>query len=233
MEKKPKDEVKNWYNALPSNLKSDSKRDKNYQKHFVEPKSMIVCIGGTGSGKTNALLEFLSRKNEAFYEIIIFTGSTTDEPIYNLLKTKAGAEVYDNIDELPELKTFEDNKNQEKLIVLDDFINLPAKKLKKINEYLTSGRKFGFTCFVMAQNYTSCPKVITRNAHYFILFKLNDNRTIDCILKNHNVNGVDKEEFKKMYRDATDEPRNFFMVDLKTAVGSGMSLRHNFLNMLR
>ena len=194
---------------------------------------MIVCIGGTGAGKTNALLEFLSRKNEAFYEIVIFTGSTMDEPIYNLLKTKAGAELYDNIDELPELKSFEDNKNQEKLIVLDDFINLPAKKLKKINEYLTSGRKFGFTCFVMAQNYTSVPKVVSRNAHYFILFKLNDNRTIDCILKNHNVNGIDKEEFKKMYRDATDEPRNFFMVDLRAHVGSGMSLRHNFLNFLK
>ena len=194
---------------------------------------MIVCIGGTGSGKTNALLEFLSRKNESFYEIIIFTGSTQDEPIYNLLKTKAGAEVYDNIDELPELMTFEDNKNQEKLIVLDDFINLPAKKLKKINEYLTSGRKFGFTCFVMAQNYTSVPKVVTRNAHYFILFKLNDNHTIDCILKNHNVNGIEKEEFKKMYRNATNEPRNFFMVDLRASVGSGMSIRHNFLNFLR
>ena len=45
---------------------------------------MILCIGGTGSGKTNALLNFLSRKNNAFYDIIIFSGSSTDEPLYNL-----------------------------------------------------------------------------------------------------------------------------------------------------
>jgi hypothetical protein len=225
------DTVKNWYDKLPTELKQTSKVDTNFKKHGIQPKSMIVCIGGTGSGKTNALLEFLSRKNDAFYEIIIFSGSTVDEPIYNLLQQKCGAEVYSDIDELPELKSFEDDKQHEKLIVLDDFINLPTKKMKKINEYLTSGRKFGFTCFVMAQNYTSIPKVVTRNAHYFILFKLNDNRTIDNILKNHNIEGVDASEFKAMYRKATKEPRDFFLIDLKTTTGG--KLRHNFLNFLK
>lgn len=226
------DHVKNWYDHIPKELKQNSKLDTNFKKHMIQPRSMIVCIGGTGAGKTNALLEFLSRKNDAFFEIIVFTGSTADEPIYNLLQQKCGADLYNDIDELPELKSFDDEgKKQEKLIVLDDFINLPTKKMKKINEYLTSGRKFGFTCFVMGQNYTSIPKIVTRNAHYFILFKLNDNRTIDCILKNHNVDGVDAEEFKKMYREATAEPRNFFLIDLRTT-GTG-KLRHNFLNLLK
>ena len=226
------DHVKNWYDHIPKELKQNSKLDTNFKKHMIQPRSMIVCIGGTGAGKTNALLEFLSRKNDAFFEIIVFTGSTADEPIYNLLQQKCGADLYNDIDELPELKSFDDEgKKQEKLIVLDDFINLPTKKMKKINEYLTSGRKFGFTCFVMGQNYTSIPKIVTRNAHYFILFKLNDNRTIDCILKNHNVDGVDPEEFKKMYREATAEPRNFFLIDLRTT-GTG-KLRHNFLNLLK
>ena len=225
------DTVKNWYEKLPTKLKQTSKVDTNFKKHGIQPRSMIVCIGGTGSGKTNSLLELLSRKNDAFYEIIVFTGSTADEPIYNLLEQKCGAEVYSDIDELPELKSFEDDKQREKLIVFDDFINLPTKKMKKINEYLTSGRKFGFSCFVMAQNYTSVSKVVTRNAHYFILFKLNDNRTIDCILRNHNIEGVDSEEFKEMYRKATAEPRNFFLIDLKTTTGG--KLRHNFLNFLK
>ena len=226
------DKVKNWYEHVPTELKQNSKVDTNFKKHGIQPRSMIVCIGGTGSGKTNALLEFLSRKNDAFYEIVIFTGSTADEPIYNLLQQKCGATVYNNIDELPELKSFDDEgKTQEKLIVFDDFINLPAKKMKKINEYLTSGRKFGFTCFVMAQSYTAVPKIITRNANYFILFKLNDNRTIDNILRNHNIEGVEAEEFRAMYRKATAEPRNFFLIDLKTT-GAG-KLRHNFLNVLK
>ena len=53
---------------------------------------MILCIGGTGSRKTNALLNFLSRKNNSFYDIIIFSGSSVDEPSYNLLQNKMPVE---------------------------------------------------------------------------------------------------------------------------------------------
>ena len=49
--------------------------------------------------------------------------------------------------------------------------------MKKIKEYFTAGRKFGFTCWAMAQNYREVPKTIARNINYFILFKLNDNTT--------------------------------------------------------
>ena len=71
------------------------------------------------------------------------------------------------------------NKKNPKLIIFDDFINVENKKLKKIYNYLISGRKFGFTCWLMAQNYSSVPKVIVRNINYFILFKLNDNISLN------------------------------------------------------
>jgi len=192
-----------------------------------------MCLGPTGSGKTNALIEFLNRKNDAFYQIIIFTGSTNDEPLYNLLKGKIPEiEIYDDIDELPELKEFDDgDKDKEKLIVFDDFINLNKKEKKKINEYLTSGRKFGFTCWLMAQNYTSVDKTISRNCHYFIIFKQNDNVTVNNILRNHNVDNIENDKFKDAYYSSTRELGNFLMVDMK---GSGLTrIRHNFLNFLR
>ena len=221
-----KDVVNNWYEKIGV---KKTKVDDNYKKHMIEPKSMIVCIGGTGAGKTNALLEFLNRKNNAFTELIIFTGSTADEPIYNFIKSKIPeTQLINNIADLPELNTFDDDdKSSEKLIVFDDFINLPKKDFKKINEYLTSGRKFGFTCFVMAQNYTSIPKIITRNAHYFILFRLNDNVTVDNIIKNHNVSNISKEDFKHYYLKSTSVPRDFFMVDLRNS-----NIRHNFLDII-
>jgi len=224
------DKVNNWYEKLPTNLKRENKTDKNFKKHYILPNSMICCIGGTGAGKTNALLEFLSRKNEAFYEIIIFTGSTSDEPLYNLLKQKIpDTQVFNDINELPSLSDFDnDSKNQEKLIIFDDFINLPKKDFKKLNEYLTGGRKFGFTCFCMGQEYVSIPKTITRNCHYFIMFRLNDNVSINNIIKNHNIENVDKDLFKDMYLQATEIPRDFFMIDLKGKPET--RLRHNFLN---
>ena len=224
----PRDVIANWYDKLPN--KQVIKNDKHFVKHHVLPNSMLCCIGGTGAGKTNALVEFLSRKNDAFYHVIIFTGSTTDEPLYQMLGEKMPSiELYNDIEELPALSEFDDDaKGHEKLIVFDDFINLPKKSMSKIQEYLTSGRKFGFTCWVMAQNYVSIPKTVVRNCQYFILFRLNDTLTLTHILRNHNVSEVDPKIVKEMYMQATSKPRDFFMIDLKGGMQS--RFRHNFLD---
>jgi hypothetical protein len=81
----------------------------------------------------------------------------------------------------------------------------------------------------MAQNYVSIPKTIVRNCQYFIIFKLNDNVTINNIIKNHNIYNVEKEQFKKLYCDATNEPLNFFLIDLKTK-DKTKHLRKNFID---
>jgi hypothetical protein len=138
-------------------------------------------------------------------------------------------QLIDNIEDLPELKSFDEDKDLEKLLIVDDFINLPKKDMKKINEYFTGGRKSGFTVVAMCQNYTSVPKIITRNAQYFIIFKLNDNVSINNIIKNHNINNIDKEDFKNMYIDATAQPLSFFLVDLKGKRET--HLRRGFLQM--
>ena len=142
-------------------------------------------------------------------------------------------EVYNDIEELPPLSDFDDDeKEQEKLIIFDDFTDLRNKEMVKINEYLKSGRKMGFNCWVLAQNYVSIPKNITRNCQYFIIFKQNDNTTINNIIRNHNTDNIDKEIFKNAYEYATKEPRNFLMID--TTSGAGIKkLRHNFKNFLR
>jgi hypothetical protein len=137
--------------------------------------------------------------------------------------------MYNNIEEFPSLSEFDDeNKDLPKLVILDDFINLKKKQMQKINEYLTASRKFGFTCWCMAQSYTALPKIITRNLHYIILFKLNDNVSINTILKNHNIHAIDKEKFLDCYQKATSEPRQFLMIDIKGRRDT--HLRQNFLN---
>ena len=142
-------------------------------------------------------------------------------------------ELIDNIDDVPDLHSFDDKyKDKPKLIVFDDFITLSPKDMVKINEYLISGRKYGFSCWLMAQNYISVQKIITRNIQYIITFKLNDNVSIDRIIKNHNVNNISKDLFKKYYVEATKEKFNFFMIDLKTTNQNEM-LRKNFLGFYR
>lgn len=227
------DTITNWYDKLPPN-KTTIKRDKNFNKHYIEPNSMIICIGGTGAGKTNALFDFLKRKNESFYKILIYTGSTTDEPLYNYLRESIPeTEIYNDIDAFPSLNDFPDSENGlEKLIVFDDFINLSNKQMKKIQEYATAGRKKGCTVFFLAQNYTQIPKNISRNANYIIIFKLNDNTSINNIIKNHNIDDKSKDIIKEAYKYSTSTKGNFFMIDLKDQTGQ-YRYRHNFLNFIR
>ena len=223
-------DIINFYDHLPKHLKSETKVDKNFKQHYILPNSMICLIGGSGSGKTNAILNWLSKCPDKFYQIIIFNANSTDEPLYNLLKEKIPEiENYSDIDELPDLKSFEQDKKHEKLLIVDDFINLPSKSMKKILDYLIAGRKSGFTVMCQSQNYTSIPKVILRNNHYFILFRLNDNISINNIIRNHNLENIDKNVFKKLYLDATAEPLNFFMVDLRGKKET--RLRKNFTQM--
>ena len=193
--------------------------------------SMILALGGTGTGKTNALLNYMSRSSQEFSHVIICSFSTTDEPLYNLLEEK-GATLYNDIDEVPELIEYDDDeKKHPKLIVFDDFINIENKKLKKIYSYLISGRKFGFTCWLMSQNYSSVPKVIVRNINYFIMFKLNDNVSLNNIIRNHNISDVDPSIIKSACNLCTQEPPNFFMIDLKT-INKKERFRKNFLEFL-
>ena len=48
----------NYYNVIGTGVGSKTKRDKGFKNHMIEPNYMILCIGGTGSGKTNALVIF-------------------------------------------------------------------------------------------------------------------------------------------------------------------------------
>lgn len=227
-----KEKIINWYEKLKDELTPQTKLDKNFNKHHILPNSMILAIGGTGTGKTNSLMSFLAFKNDSFYKIILYTGSTGEEPLYQYLKQKIPElEIYTDINEVPDLKEFDDEyKDKEKLIIFDDFINLNKKQMGKINEYLTAGRKFGFTVFLLAQNYVSIPKTIVRNINYFIIFKLNDNVSINNIIRNHNVDNIDKDKFKEAYLNSTKEKLNFFMLDLKG--DPQKRLRHNFTEFL-
>jgi hypothetical protein len=49
--------------------------------------------------------------------------------------------VITDITELPELKTFEDDRKHEKLIIFDDFINLKPKEMKRLMNILRADVK--------------------------------------------------------------------------------------------
>ena len=217
-------EIKDWYKETKD---TGFKRGKDFKNHEIEPASIIGLIGQSGSGKSTALIDFLYRAPK-FCEIHLFSGSgnATTEPLYQLLKEKIPeTKTYDTVEEIPDLETFE--KDNEKLIVFDDFLQLTPKQMKKLSQFATAGRKSGFTCIFMAQNYTSIPKPISRNLHYLWIFKIPDARSVETIYRNH-VNGITKEQFKGLHQVITSEPRSFLNLDLRKN-----TMKKNFLQNIK
>lgn len=218
------DEIKNWYAEVKN---TGFKKGKDFKNHEIEPCSMVGLIGQSGSGKSTALIDFLYRAPK-FTDIHLFSGSgsATTEPLYKLLKEKIPeTKTYDSAEEIPDLETFE--KDTEKLFVFDDFLQLNKKGMDKLAKYATAGRKSGFTCIFMAQNYTSIAKPISRNFHYMWLFKIPDARSVETIHRNH-VNGITKEQFKGLHQVITSEPRNFLNLDLRKN-----TMKKNFLQNIK
>ena len=86
-------EIINFYEKL--NIKG-SALPKTFKKHHIYNNSMILCLGGTGTGKTNALINYISRSSTEFSDVIVCSFSTTDEPLYNMLEEN-GVTLYNNI----------------------------------------------------------------------------------------------------------------------------------------
>jgi hypothetical protein len=84
---------------------------------------------------------------------------------------------------------------------------------------------------MMAQDYKSVPKLIVRNVNYIILFRINDNVSINNIIRNHNINNIDKDALKEIYLDATEIPLNFLTLDFKTN-DERYKIRRNFTEII-
>lgn len=227
-----KDKVINFYNEL--HINKDKKNPKNWKNHFISHNSHILVCGKTGTGKTNWLLNYLLRSAGEFHKVIIFTGSTLDEPLYNAIRDSSEkVEAYNDIDEMPNLEELEGKGmyNKPKLIIFDDFINLNPKELKKIYKYIVSSRKYGCSCIIMTQDYKSANKLIVRNVNYIVLFKINDNISISNIIRNHNLDDVDKDLFKRAYHLCTHQPLDFMLLDFRSN-DPKHKIRHNFTDFL-
>ena len=222
------DKIKNWYEELPSKMKTAVKPDKNFNKHLVSPESMILLIGPTGSGKSNWILEFLDRKVNAFFDIIIFSGSFTDEPMYNYLKSKIkDLQLIDDLDLMPTLDDLKEIDRKERLLIFDDSINLPRNKMDEIKKVFMSARKKGFTVIFVSQKFTTIPIFIREQVNYIILFKIPDDDAVKIILRRYKMDFKNQDELLNRYRQITNIKGQFITFDLKLN-----QIRHNFIQRL-
>jgi hypothetical protein len=220
-----KSEVINWYNV--AKIKDERDNDPSYKQTYIKSNSLISIVGPSGSGKTNALLTYIKLTNGKFNEIIIFSGGSTEEPLYKYLESHMdGVELIDDVNKLPKLEDLDITDTYPKLIVFDDWINLDNKHKKIIQHWFNAGRKYHYTIINLSQNIVDIPLQIRRNTNVWILFKLHDMNSIKHILKTSNVANIPMEKLTTMYLKAVAKPLNFFIIRMNNNDHTRYS--HNF-----
>ena len=201
------------------------KFDKNKQfvnKYFkntnINLPARIGLIGATGSGKSNILINFLTRTPDTFTKIIIV--HKLDEKLYDFLKEQLADQItfYKGLNELPRFKDLELNNKDRLLMIFDDVVN-DSKKIQEdiILEYFLLGRKVtkaGITMFYLSQSYYKIPKSIREQFSYVLIVKLKQKRDITTIVGDNTLGIDDAETINYLYNEATKNKGDFLKIDL-------------------
>ena len=222
------DDITNWYKKIPSKL-VPKYHNPNFQKHKLKHPFRALIVGGSGSGKTQLILEIIHRMSGTF-ELVILCVKNSNEPLYNYLKTKIDSDrlhIYENgqVPSLSDYKTF----NGQILMVFDDLVN-EKKAQEPITEWFIRGRKLagGVSMCYLSQSYFKTPKTIRVNCNYIILKKLSSTRDLNMILGDYNL-GIDRSVLLELYKYAIQNNGSLF-IDIDAQPED--RFRRNFLERL-
>ena len=172
----------------------------------------ILIIGGSGSGKTNTLLNLKNEQrdidkvylhakdlSESKYEHLI--KNRENAGIKHLNDSKAFVECSNTIDDVYEI--IDDcnlNRKRKVLIVLDDMIAdiMTNKKFQSIiKELFIRCRKINISLVFITQSYFSVPKDVRLNSTHYLILKINNKRELQNIAINHSAD-IDFKDFIKI-----------------------------------
>ena len=195
----------------------------------------ILIIGGSGSGKTNTLLNLIDEQRDKIY---LFTKDLSESKYEHLIKNRENAgikdlndskafidcsntmdDAYENIDD------YNLNRKRKILIVFDDMISdiMTNKKFQSIiKELYIRCIKINVSLVFITQSYFSIPKVVRLNSTHSELRNIAINHSAD----------IEYKDFIKMYRECTKEPYNFLTTDTTLPSTNSLRFRKNLFGAL-
>ena len=171
------------------NCANENKTEHNSNWPYIpDHPYRILIIGGSGSGKTNALLNLINQPDidkaylyakdpyEARYQFVINKRESTRLKYFNDLKAYSNDMqcIYKNI------KEYNPDKERKTLLVFDDIIayTINNKKLNSIvTELFIRGRKINISFVFINQSYLKAPKDFRLNSIHILLenFRIKEN----------------------------------------------------------
>ncbi len=217
----------NFYEVLPERFRSQYPNPHRSEIADISIPAMIAVVGGTGSGKSMFVLNFLERARhfETFPGGIHICLKTQAEPLYEGLAEALPDIQFHEIRQqkergkmvtsgLPDLD-HDFDKAKASLIIFDDLVG--ERDQSQFEQYYLRSRKRGVTCIYLSQSFYRMPRFIRLQLHYLVILKLNSSRDIAGILDEYTV-GMNRTELLAIYRYATRERFHFMMIDVAAPV---------------
>ena len=205
-------EMINFYNHKKMKEYLTEYQNPHFESHQIKVPFRLATIASSGGGKTQWLLNLISKMNDTFGHIYVCY--RTAEPLYQFLARSIGE---DNITFFTQLSKFPQindmPKDKQVLCVFDDVVNYSEKEQGIIREYYIRGRKHGkgISMCYLSQSFFKIPKIIRLQCNYLILLKLGSKRDLNLILSDYGL-GVEKDELMEIYKDATQIPFDFLKI---------------------
>ena len=182
-----------------------------------------MIIGGSGSGKINALLNIIKEQEDI--DKIYLYAKDLNEPKYEFLIKKRDDvgikycndpnaftecsntmdDVYENIDD------YNPSRKRKLLIAFDYMIAdiMTNRKLQAIiKELFIRCRKVNISLVFITQSYFSVPKDVRLNSTHYLIMKINNRKELQNIAINHSAD-IDYNDFVRIYRECTRKPYIF------------------------
>ena len=183
------------------NYVSENKTEHNRNwLHIPDHLYRILIIGGSGSGKTNVLLNLIENKPdidkiylyakdpyEAKYQYLINIREKVgidhpnDPKVYTENSNDMG-DVYKNIDE------YNPDPENKALIVFDDMI-ADLINIRKLDSIVTKlsirGRKLNISLVFITQSYFKVPKDVRLNTIHFLIAKIPNKRELQQVVSRY------------------------------------------------
>ena len=187
----------------------------------------ILIIGGSGSAKSNALLNLINHEPdidkiylyakdpyEAKYQFLINKRESTGSKYLN--DSKAFIEYSNDMDDIyKNIEEYNPNKKRKILIVFDDMIAdmLSNKKLNPIvTEIFILHRRLNISLVFITQSYFALRKSIRLNSTHYFVMKIPNKRELQQIAFNHSSD-IDFQDFMNLYKKCTAKPYSFLVID--------------------
>ena len=212
---------------LDSITNENNKDDNEKWPYIPDHRYRILIIGGSGSGKTIALLNLIKEQDD-MYKMYLYAKDLCKPKCEFLIKKRKDVgikygkdpnafiessssmdDVYENIDDCNL------SRKRKNLIVSDDMISdiMANKKLQAIIiELFIRCRKMNISFVFITQSYFFVPKDIRLNSMHYLIMKINNRKELQNIAINHSTD-IDYHDFVRIYRECTRKLHSYLTID--------------------